>query len=164
MSEPVRSADEPFAFSRDEWLFGAFQSWLAFVVLACAAMVAWSVFPSLPTRFDGLAWVPMIVAMTAIIGGTVSFAVMLIGLPVAYALGRALRRTTSTAVHLTTYAGLGAAIGTLALGVFWLAVGAPWPALAVTTIAVTTASTTWGWWRASRGARRAPGGTTGVPA
>lgn len=164
MSEPVRTAEEPFAFTRDEWLFGAFQSWLAFVILACAAMAAWSVLPSLPARLDGLAWLPMIVIMTAIIGGGASFVVMLIGLPVTYALGRALRHTASTAVHLTTYAGLGATIGALALGIFWLAGEAPWPALAVTTIAVTTASTTWGWWRASRGARRARGGTTGVPA
>ncbi|MFC8683220.1 hypothetical protein ACFT30_17015 [Microbacterium ureisolvens] len=161
-----RTDAEPMAATREEVLRGALWALFAFNVLLLVVVIA----AVTPAASEALArdagyvvsalwlWI-LVVGTSAIVGLGVSMLVVLAGLPVAWALSRRLRRVRSVAAHLWAWAALGAAIGLLALLVFAIA-SANWstaflgPLLPIT-LGVTTSSVLFGWWRASRHARRA---------
>lgn len=159
-----RTTEEPFAFTRGEVWSGAGWTWVAFNGLLLVAMgtaLAWSAVASPSTTgWGSRAGLLLVVEFwTAVIGGLVSFAVILVALPLAWVIARRMRRVRSVRVHLIVFAVLGAGIGMLALGVYAISSYDPaasfWnPILLPVTIAITTTSVVFGWLRASRIARR----------
>lgn len=96
--------------------------------------------------------------VATLVGGSVAFIVVLASLPLAYALGRALRRQTSLWAHIGAFAILGAVVGeitVLVIAAVWG--GAPMLAHPVHPLAVgmSTVAVLCGWWRVSRDAQRA---------
>lgn len=159
-----RTDEEPFAFTRDELWSGAGWTWVAFtallLVITGAAML-WSTLaePATPGWGPRAGLLLVVQFWVLVIGGSVSFAVIIVALPLAMLVARGMRRIRSVRVHLTVFAALGASVGVLVLGVgasgnvdpagfFWN------PILLPATLSITTTSVAFGWLRASRQARR----------
>lgn len=161
-----RSDAEPMAPTREEAVRGAVWAVLAFnalvittfaVAVIVDALANPSAHPASPMSY---VWYYVNgVGIAAVVSLCVSLVAALVGFPFAWFLARSLRRTTAAGVHVAAFAVFGAAIGLAALLVFatlstnWsTAFGTP---LLPITIALTTISVLFGWWRASRHARRA---------
>lgn len=113
-----RTADEPMAFTQDEMWRGAGAAWITFTVLtgfasgfACAALMPGTSWTS--TLTSGL--VGFLAAI--IIGGGMSFSVLILAIPVVLLIGRGLRRVRRSSVHVTIYATLGAGVGAGVAGI-----------------------------------------------
>ena len=142
---------------------GGVVAWGVFVGLMLVAFAIAGIVADMVGRADGvsvmssLSVLPLALVYTAFIGGTASFLVTMLGLPVAWLLARSLRHVTSITRHVTVYALLGAAVGCLALSVTATFSGSPadvfFSAAAPVTILICATSVVTGWWRASRRVR-----------
>ncbi|MBD3941021.1 hypothetical protein IF188_04810 [Microbacterium sp. NEAU-LLC] len=150
--------------TREEALRGAIWALLAFNALMLTTLIACALVASMLQPSGGGAIVAqlwafiMVLGYAVLIGGAVSTVVALAGLPLAWLLARALRRTVSITAHAVAFGAFGSGIGILVLLVFaiW---STNWSTaflspLTPITIALTTVSVLFGWWRASRHARR----------
>lgn len=103
-----RTDAEPLAFTKAEFLRGVLSAWLWFLGLSGLAQ-AFLLGP----------WVLLALVVT----GPWSVVGVLIGAPLAYGLGHALRRVTAVPVHITLFAALGLLVGTAttaaAIAVAW---------------------------------------------
>ena len=156
-----RTVEEPMAFTRDELGRGAFCSWGIFMGLMLGGLIVMFIgsgFQSAPTS----GWISLIGTALAfglfagIIGGVVSLLVMALGMPVAWLLGRALRRVAALGIHLLVYSAFGIVVGAAAMwavslffpgGVIENPVG--WIVAASAFVAVPA-----GWWFAAHSALR----------
>lgn len=149
--------------TRGELFRGGVAAWGAFVVLMLVAFAIAGFVSDAVGRATGvdvmsfLSVLPLALVYVAFIGGTVSFIVTMLLLPVAWLVARALREVTSVTRHAVTWAALGASLGVVALGITAIGVGSAsavfFSAAAPITILVCAASVLFGWWRASRPAR-----------
>lgn len=110
-SSPVRTAEEPMAFTTDELLRGGVTAWVVFMVLLVCGeavhlmflMAPQEVLPG-PERAAALLLGLFGVALTA---GFVSGVAMPIGLALVLPIARAMSKVRSVAVHLALYVALG---------------------------------------------------------
>lgn len=152
------------AFTKRELWSGTAWAWGAFVVLllatlALASIVGDNIAGTRPdTASTGWAYLPVVLFYALLIGGGISFVVMVVLSPVIWLIGRLLRRTGAIGVHLGVYAALGATLGMVSVGVVAGGNYDPasffWSPLLPITVAITTTSVIFGWLRASRHARR----------
>lgn len=158
-----RTEDEPMAFTRDELGRGAFCAWGIFMGLMLGGLIIWMLAGSALTAmsFSPMSWwnslvgtLVLVFIYAGIIGGVTSLLVMALGIPVAWLLGRALRRVTAYGIHLLVYSGLGIVVGIAAMwavsllvpgGVIENPIG--WIVAASAFVAVPL-----GWWVAARSA------------
>lgn len=154
MDGSPRTADEPMAFTQDEMWRGAGAAWITFTVLtgfasgfACAALMPGSSWSS--ALLSGL--VGFLAAI--IIGGGTSFGVLILAIPVVLLIGRALRLTRRSSVHVMIYATLGAGVGASVAGIILAYNPGYGTALVPISIALTTPPVIFGWLLASREAR-----------
>lgn len=151
----------PMAYERVDVVRGGLWAWLAFMVLLVVAT-------AIATGVDTVGGAPentlaagymfvMVVGFVVPIGGAVSLCITFAGMPLAALLARALRRTRSLAAHLVAFAALGALTGAAVVlvhtAVFAGGSSVSWWAVAISA-AATSLSVVFGWWRASRHARR----------
>lgn len=160
-----RTADEPMAFTRSEFWRGAMRAWGAFLVLLLTLEVVASVITDLTYRAQtGVAHVynlpllPVLLLMSLLVGGVISGLSLLIGIPIAYRVGRALRRERRMAVHLAVYSAFGFIFGALVGGASYFvalsgsAASVGLPALYAGLIAggLSAAAVAFGWWTITR--------------
>lgn len=98
-----RTAEEPRAFTRSEFLRGTGRAWSWTTLLLLAA---WTVV----TRGAVVHTVVIILFASAV--------ALAIGIPGAYALGRRLRSSSRTGVHLAAFAAYGAVLGSIMTALF----------------------------------------------
>ena len=108
----VRTAAAPMAFTGREFARGAFGAWVIFMVLLFAALVI-SGFADRPDSPFSLIFVLLLYGIP--IGAIVSAVVTLVCSPVAWFIGRALRRQQQLPMHIAAYLLLGATIGVLVI-------------------------------------------------
>lgn len=157
------------AFTRWECLRGAVAAWIAFLVIAPVVHVAVSLLADEVTRPDGLAalldmltyfLVLWLWFATSVILPWSFGALLILGLPLATALGLALRGVQDRRIHVVLFALLGAAVGLATTLVFAAVNPVPYPwgtllsAAWVNTI-VCTACVAAGWWYTAARALRA---------
>lgn len=120
LSASPRTAEEPRAFTRTEFLRGTGRAWLWTTLLLVAA---WTVV----TRGTVVLAVAIILPASAV--------ALVLGIPGAYALGRRLRSSSRTGVHVAAFAGYGAVLGSIMSALFVVLVsrdpGSAWLALAM---------------------------------
>lgn len=159
-----RTTAEPMAFSRDELTSGGLCVWVTYVILLLVTLTVTLIVASLISGGDGLslqslAYLPLVLITAALVGGGISFVAMLIGLPLAWLIGRALRRESSVVVHLIAYAALGAAVGTAALLLLsttaWGTFLAPASFLGLVIAMPAVIAVPLGWWRNFKRVHRA---------
>lgn len=104
-----RTDAEPMAFTQTEFLRGALSAWLWFLALSAILQV-----------FPAGGWLPVVFLYTA----PWSVLALLVGLPFAHLIGRAMRRVTAVGAHMLVFTVFGLAIGAAAtftaLGVGWV--------------------------------------------
>jgi len=156
----VSEANRPRVFTREQLWRGATHAWLAFVVLLTTATIVWTLAaggaPFDPSTLTMAAYAAL---WFAFFGGLVSMVVTIAGLPVAAAVGYALRRVRRRWIHLGVFAVFGAVIGAAAIAVFAALSSAVTldPAFVTLTLGVCAAATVYGRWQGGRTPqRRAP--------
>ncbi|WP_102192206.1 hypothetical protein [Microbacterium aurantiacum] len=149
------------AFTRDELARGAFSAWGIFMGLMLGGLIIMFIgsgFQSAPTSgWGSLIGTALGIGLFAgIIGGVISLLAMALGMPVAWLLGRALRRVAALGIHLLVYSAFGIVIGAAAMwavsllfpgGVIENSVG--WIVAGSAFVAVPA-----GWWLTARSALR----------
>lgn len=153
------------AATKEEVLRGAGWAWGTFVVLMLIALsisqlvtVGTAPEETGMVPLESLRMLPVVLGYALVIGGGVAFVVMVVYLPVAWGLARALRSVSSVAVHAVAFAVLGALVGVVAVAVYGSITHATdlvASGLAPSTVAITTLSVLVGWWLASAQARKA---------
>lgn len=165
-----RTAKEPMAFTRDELLRGAFCAWGIFMALMLGSLTTWILAASTArsslstTSWQCVVGFLLMVGIPAVlVGGVSSLLVMALGLPVAWSLGRALRRVAALEIHLLVYSALGVVIGAAAVVVLS---SSPFPgdvtaepigwtvAVAVVVALPAAVAVPAGWWLSARSALR----------
>lgn len=153
----VRTPELPMAFTFGEFARGAGVAWLAFqlvfpLTLPVASIVTAFTTPDpLDAVVDGISWALFAVLMTFLYALPWSIgALLFVGGPAAWLLGLALRRVSSSTVHLLAFAALGLAVGALTMWIpIWLtpegAGSQVSPGFALAGAAVTGASVAYGW-------------------
>lgn len=155
------------AFTRDELWAGGGWAWVAFNALLVTAITVVAVWSEVAAAAIGAAsmgggTIIFVVFYTLLIGGGLSFGVMVAGLPAAWLVGRALRRVGSVPAHLAVHGLLGALLGVLVVGVYAVTIGGGRvleifsTSYLPITVALTTTSVVFGWWMASRRGRSEP--------
>lgn len=127
-----RSAECPTAFTWGEFFRGAFAAWIGFNLLAPFAMIIVNVIISSirGSELDST-FIPIIFIYVPMTAAPWSLGVLLLlGMPMAFMLGTAMRRGPYSAAHLWAFAGLGAFVGTVGIVAWqwWMR----WPAPGVT--------------------------------
>ena len=152
-----RTDAEPLAFTADEFLRGTVASWIAFNVLfgpTLAVIGSLTTAPGWGPSWSVTAIVLIYVVPIALVASGV---VTLLCCGAAWLLGRVLRRRRAFALHAICFALLGAAIGTLVVVVYTLAVDAPMSLanpIAALAIACSAAALPLGWvWTVRRSMR-----------
>lgn len=133
-------------FTRREFWRGAWASWGIFMISLTIALTVAGLLQA-DASAVGLAMIFLIYGLP--IGAVVSLLAMLIGSPIAWVIGRLLRRAESITAHVTSYAALGGFIGAAVLAIAPL--GDPRESLAakaslaLVVIAVCAVSVAGGW-------------------
>lgn len=165
-SSPVRTATEPMAFSSSELLRGGITVWLVFLGLLFSSevvhltlmMVTSGNSPGALTILGVLYYLVPI----AIIGGTVSAIVMLLGLPLVRLIAHLLRRVRKISLHVIVYTVVGIAIGSafLALlrGGYASTPASAWDFFIILPAASAGLAVPLGWWWTARRALREDAG------
>ena len=157
------SAEDPGHFAREQLWRGALHAWLAFMTLMLTTLLWLLVMPPLLSDEPAAFSVFTVVVLSAIfmfyaaaIGGVVSLAVVLLGIPLAALLALSLRHVRGLAWHVTAFGAFGAGIGLIVAGVWTVASQPQLRGDAVTAISVCLCAlaTGYGRWRASRAPRR----------
>lgn len=156
-----RTADEPMAFTADEFLRGVLASWLAFNLLFVVALLVLEALTHDPVWGPFGAEVGILLLYVLPLSLLVSGVVALLCCAAARAIGSRLRRTRSALPHVAAYGLLGATIGTVVVGGFQLATAhaldlANW--LSLLTIASSAGAPPLGWAWTVRRARRSDAG------
>lgn len=147
-----RTAAEPRAFTRTEFLSGAGRAWLWTTLLLVAA---WTIV----TRGNVVFAVIVILPASAV--------ALVLGAPGAYALGRRLRSSSRTGVHSAAFACYGAVLGSITTVLFVLLVtrdpGAVWLALMMllVNVPVTALGVAGAWFSTARQSLRADAAPSG---
>lgn len=159
-----RTAEEPMAFTRAELGRGAFLAWCTFMILLLGFFVVVAIAAATGRLLSGdpfnvlsELYISMaVIAYAGLVGGSVGFVAMLAGTPLAWLIGRALRRVRHIGIHLLSFTAFGALAGLGVAGIFSVVnLGALhlapvlWLLPIMTAIAVPT-----GWWLTVRRARR----------
>lgn len=152
--------DAPMTATWSDVLSGAGHALLLFMVLLLSAVAVTVIIGVSDTASDlvtGAVGVAQSMLWTALIGGSVALLVMLTGMPLAWLCARAMRRRRSVAFHVVVWSVFGLLVGPSVIAVFsaptdvGFLLSTPFaPASAV----VTGVCVLYGWWRASRRARR----------
>lgn len=158
----VRTREEPMAFTRDEFGRGAWWSWFTFMTLLGFGLSAYSISIQASASSDSLVVVLYVMVLFlgygALIGGVVSLTVMIVLSPVAWMIGRALRRARALALHIAVYTLLGVAIAALAVAALLVYGWDPGATLGNPVILIclvaTVASVPTGWWISAHRALR----------
>lgn len=147
-----RTPERPMAFTPGDLWRGAWRAWCVFMVILLVVIAAFAL-------RDAEVWLTIVMlGYTAVIGGLIALAVMLVFVPVASLLGRALVRVRFVTVHVFVFAVLGASVGlvvvvlSIALGFdaeSLFASGVAWAVIGVCAISVVA-----GWSHAARRARQ----------
>lgn len=142
-----RTASEPMAFTTSEFVRGALSAWWMFLVVLTAVHI----------------WLGPIAFIVAWYAAPWSIGALVAGAPLAWALGRMLRRDPDVRVHFAAFLALGLVVGgtttwlAIAAGVGGGATGlAFYAALHVVAAAIAVPL---GWWRVARTALRSDGAT-----
>lgn len=109
----IRTDAEPMAFTGKEFARGAFAAWLTFMVLLLSTLIVTAILESGEPWGSPLSMIFVYLVYGIPIGALVSAVVALLMSPVAWAIGRGLRRQPRLLMHLAAYLLLGAAIGLL---------------------------------------------------
>ncbi|QAY61197.1 hypothetical protein ET475_15225 [Microbacterium protaetiae] len=138
-----RTEEEPMSFSRSEFLKGALAAWLWFLVIHQALLLV-------PT--GGYGFVALYLTLPW------SFGALVIGSPLAFSLGQALRRQRRSWVHIVAFAFFGLIIGVLTTALAtWLSGESTqygWFLFASLTAVSACPAVVLGWWHAARHARK----------
>lgn len=110
---PVRTPQRPMAFTRREFWRGVRATWVSAMILlviflTISALLSWT-----PSWGSLLGQVFMVLMYGVPVGAIVTAIVALAASPLAWALGRQLARTARIAVHVASFAALGALVGML---------------------------------------------------
>lgn len=154
-ADRVRSASEPMAFTRDEFWRGAWSAWAIFVALMLSSVLI-SVAITSPALLLSPMWILILLGATALYGGGIGLAALIAGSPIAWAMGRMLRREPRLRIHAATYVGLGILMGALAFAVLRLLWGPSGLGDSSVSLIVLSAiaAPPLGWWRSVRTAHR----------
>lgn len=145
----------PAEFARGDLWRGALYAWIAFMVLMeLALVIAAYVGDSLAPGASGsnVAYLPVFVIYSLMIGGVVSCVVALLCIPLAALLGLAMRSVRSRPLHYLAFAGLGAAVGYLVVLIVAASAGGDHllGVTAVVTTLICALATAYGRWCAER--------------
>lgn len=140
-----RTPAEPMAFTRAEFWRGAYAAWWMYLIALVICCVA-------SGGGYGVAAVPY----ALLIGGPIALVAMYVFSPLAYVLGRSLRRVSAPGCHLLLFGMLGLITGVATMGVFGLVGGLPPGSGAFFWIFAAPAGLTvpFGWWFTARQALR----------
>lgn len=163
---PVRTAEEPMAFSSSELLRGGVTVWLVFLGLLLGSEVLHLTLMAVTSQSSAgallIVGVLCYLVLVAIIGGTVSVIVMLLGLPLVRLIAHVLRRVGTISLHVTVYAVVGIAIGfaflALLRGGYAFAPVIPWDFFIILPAASAALALPLGWWWTARGLLREDAG------
>lgn len=155
-----RSAEEPMAFSAGELWRGLAFAWCIFMVLLMGYLLIMMIVEAATTpsgSADASGWLVLLFLVIVASAGAWALGAALLGAPVAWLVGRSLRRVRQVPVHLLVYAAFGAVIAVVAVlilnlddGALWHEPGFQWFIGAAATLAVPLA-----WWFTLRLALRA---------
>ena len=152
-----RTDAEPMAFTADEFLRGAVAAWLWFNLLFDPTLAVVSVMSQSPQWGPWWSGAAMMLLYGAPIAFVVSGLVTLLSCGAAWIVGRMLSRRRSLVLHSACYALLGAAIGTLVVVGYTVAIGASvgeMNPIAVIAIGSSAAAVPLGWgWTVRRSVR-----------
>lgn len=152
-----RTTELPMAFTRWEFWRGAYAAYAAYLVWLLLSPLLWGV------SAGGIGFVVVMAMYSLVIGGAVAFVAMLAASPLAWLLGRSLRRVRPISAHLAAFAALGALVGWVALEAWaWGSSGGHAPLdQALLPYGVPAAvAVPLGWWFTARRALRADRGLT----
>ncbi|MFT4135192.1 hypothetical protein [Microbacterium sp.] len=153
------TAGKPMAATWADVVHGGSVSWLTFVTLVEALLLGSFIVAAImdpDTSLLNLAMIPVSLIIGIALGGGVAVVAMVVAMPFAWLIARALAHERRIRVHVMAYAALGVVAGLAVVGVNALVFDAssswetPLPFLATALAAV---SAVFGWWRASRTAR-----------
>lgn len=159
------TAAEPMAFSGVEVVKGAIWTWLSFMVVLEMGMAIYMIVQTSEatseTFLAGAYFAVLVLGYVAIYGGLVSLLATIVLTPVAWVIGRMLRRQRSLGLHLLVYTALGCTVAALVIAVISgfggdIPSALKDPVVAIVLIATVTCVPT-GWWLAARGALRSRG-------
>lgn len=163
-------------FTRDDFFRGAVWALGSFLTLLLIAEIILTVTLDIVRTPPGphmaiapnLAYLPLMLGGTVLIGGPIAAICVLLGSPLAYRIARSLRAERRIAVHVLVFLLFGAVFGALCAGLVYAGLfamqGMPLPWLAITTAAAigapfTAVATVIGWslaaWHTLRRTRRA---------
>lgn len=144
----------------EDVLGGAGRAWVLFMLLLLGCVTVVGVLEASRIGSEAVLTIPYLVGSllggTLAVGGLVSLATMIAGVPLAWLVARMLRRRRSMAVHVGVWAVFGLLVGPTVVAVIAVITGSasllttPYTPISA---ALTAVSVLYGWWRASRGAR-----------
>ncbi|GAA5151655.1 hypothetical protein GCM10025768_18300 [Microbacterium pseudoresistens] len=125
---PLRTPEEPMAFTRHELWRGGRRTWFVFLIeltllLSVPSIVSAVLLPAdqYQSRGSSVGMIPVFLMYGLFIGAPVSLLAMFAGTPLAGAVGRAMRRIRSLLPHALAQAAVGAFMGAL-VGLIFAAV------------------------------------------
>lgn len=146
----------PMGFTRSDFWYGAWNAWLAFMLLLTIVLGVVT-FADMPSEWgSGFTLLFAVLLYGWPIGGIVAALVLLLFSPLAWGLARALRTVTRLPVHVVAYTGFGALVGAAVLGIYGAVAGLWWDDVTYVTgtvpatIVMTAIAVPVGWWRAAR--------------
>ena len=115
------TAEEPMAFTRDEFSFGALRTWALFVGLFVGLSSLRMITVSGGAPLAALGFVAVISGWVALLCAVISAIGLVVLLPVVWLVARSLRRERRIVVHAVAYVvvGIGVAAGAAALAQFF---------------------------------------------
>ncbi|WP_394279929.1 hypothetical protein [Microbacterium sp.] len=146
---PVRTLEEPMAFTMGEFLRGALIAFLGYPLWGTLLTAIVSV-PADPAGV--LTWLPVFLLYLVGVAAPWTIGTLVVGLTPAWALGRALRRVSGKGLHVAAFALLGAALGALTLVVALTIGGMPplTPELFIAHVGAGGLTVVTGWWFTAR--------------
>jgi len=134
-----RTVELPMAFTAWEFIRGALIAWVVFNLSAPLVILAWGLLQTAIRGGGVQAWasMPIVVVYTPMFAAPWSLgALLLIGAPMAFLLGTALRRISYRAIHLAAFGGLGLAVGAMTMIVWQWWWQIPQPGATITYLVV----------------------------
>lgn len=157
-TQSPRTADEPMAFNLLDLIKGALWAWLVFLVVLGLGLTVFAIVTEVRApsgAFFATAYaIVLMLGYSALYAGGIGLVVTVVLTPVAWMLGRVLRRQRSIRLHLLAYTALGGAIAALAAGyltvIGWNVAIALQHPVVVTCFVAAVVSVPIGWWLSAR--------------